>query len=176
MSERSQNLKDVRQYEERTCVRQAADGGRLTKPIFTGPSYLSPGSRQAGTLGTNQSQPRPLARHEPDGATHLLQADEATHFLALGRTRPHLAYWPSALGATPTARPESGWPLLPYKMPILREQGSKGQTSGETTLTARRMLREQTSPGRTSKVHSWREPRITHEHASQMDSIQNRAA
>ena len=63
MSERSQNLKDVRQCEQRTCVRTAAGVGRRTKPILTGPSHLSPGLRQAGTLGTNQSQPRPFARH-----------------------------------------------------------------------------------------------------------------
>ena len=63
VSERSQNLNDVRYYVEVTCVRPTAVAGERTKPIFTGPSHLSPGLRQAGTLGTNQSQPRPLARH-----------------------------------------------------------------------------------------------------------------
>ena len=49
-------------------MRLAAGDGRQTKPIFTGPSHLSPAFGEDGTLGTNQSQSPTIGASREDSA------------------------------------------------------------------------------------------------------------
>ena len=56
MSKRSQNLKDVKYYEEATYVLLAAVAGEQNEANFHGSFTFVAGFWEAGTLGTNQSQ------------------------------------------------------------------------------------------------------------------------